>query len=565
MLDLSILGTYARFNPEAAGQRYADALSNAAASAIQFWKTDKARKIMDDYKKWSQVHPADTFDMDTETKKRLGGFDVEKAAAETLAGKKKAYMDAAPTDEVIDVEAPADELVEGFPGIDVDVTDPRNMPKGKPVSGLDPEIQLEAEAEADMEARRTAAQKRRQEYVDAWDEEKAAEEARAEAEAEYRRRLKTAQEEAQAAYDGLFDSPEARAEYEAGRERWNPFVGEGAGRRAKYDDERLYEVADAVRWYRPDLAEAIERRAEAAANRRAQMEARRAQMFSPQAVVQRAQIALDSAQRWYTQCVEALKGNEDNPVLQQRLRDAEARVLRATETYNQATAGFFGGDSGADVGGERPDIAAAVTEQAQLVKELLPRIGEFGSLDELLGAAREMGASNKSMDALRQAWKQRKDEELRVKSTEQRDKSLAQADVRNDIAQKNLQLKEEQIVKGEAGTGKGGIYSAENIAKAEGVVRSLKNGATLLSQQSALKDLGFDVQVDNATGGILIFRYGKKVAQGSPDAAIKYLQNVYLPAARTAQKQTGGNGQKTPKKPEERTEADFLAAIGGVE
>lgn len=565
MLDLSILGTYARFNPEAAGQRYADAISNAAASAIQFWKTDKARKIMDDYKKWSQVHPADTFDMDAETKKRLGGFDVEKTAADLLAGKKKTYMDAAPTDEVLDVEATADELVEGFPGIDVDVTDPRNMPKGKPVSGLDPEIQLEAEAEADMEARRAAAQKRRQEYVDAWDEEKAAKEARTEAEAEYRRRLETAREEAQAAYDGLFDSPEARAEYEAGRERWNPFVGEGAGRRAKYDDERLYEVADAVRWYRPDLAEAIERRAEAAANRRAQMEARRAQMFSPQAVVQRAQIALDSAQRWYTQCVEALKGNEDNPVLQQRLRDAEARVLRATETYNQATAGYFGGEPGADVGGERPDIAAAVTEQAQLVKELLPRIGEFGSLDELLGAAREMGASNKSMDALRQAWKQRVDEEQRKKSAEQRDKSLAQADVRNDIAQKNLQLKEEQIVKGEAGTGKGGIYSAENIAKAEGVVRSLRNGATLLSQQSALKDLGFDVQVDNATGGILIFRYGKKVAQGSPDAAIKYLENVYLPAARAAQKQTGGNGRKTPKKPEERTEADFWASVGGVE
>lgn len=555
MLDLSILGTYARFNPEAAGQRYADAISNAAASAIQFWKTDKARKIMDDYKKWSQVHPADTFDMDAETKKRLGGFDVEKAAAETLAGKKKAYMDAAPTDEVLDVEAPADELVEGFPGIDVDVTDPRNMPKGKPVSGLDPEIQIEeeleqrAEADTATEARRAAAQKRRQEYVDAWDEEKAAKEARTEAEAEYRRRLETAREEAQAAYDGLFDSPEARAEYEAGRERWNPFVGEGAGRRAKYDDERLYEVADAVRWYRPDLAAAIEQRAAQSAQRRMALEARRAQMFSPQAVMQRAQIALDAAVRRRDRIAAQLAGDENNENLQMQLRQAEAQVQAIQASYDKAFQGYFGADLGAGTEiGEGPDVVEAVTKQNRLVSELLPRIGEFETLEDYLEEARQLGASNKSLGALRQAWKQRFDEEQRAKSADQRDRALDQADERNDLAKRNLNLREIELKKAEVGIDKNGVYSDKNVEKAKSIAKDLRNGGEIKTHVSALRKLGYDVQFDNASGGFILFRYGKKVATVGPDDAIKWIEGSYLPEAAAARRRFAG-GENVVRKP----------------
>lgn len=538
LLDLSILGSASQINPDADGDRYAAAVSNAVTSGIGFWKTQKAKKLMDEYRKWSELTPADKFDMDSETQARMGDFDVAKDAEERFNRRKEEYFSKAPKVEDVKLtEAAPDEL-------------------NQPVSTLDPELQLDIDEQerADMaeeDARRIArAEKARADYEAGWNEEEARAAANDEAQAEYRRRLAEARKGAQEAYDALFESPEARAEYEEARKRVNPFTGEGADRRAKYDDERLYELADRVRWYRPDLAAAIEQRAAQSAQRRMALEARRAQMFSPQAVMQRAQIALDAAVRRRDRIAAQLAGDENNENLQNQLRQAEAQVQAIQASYDQAFQGYFGADIGAGAANsEGPDVVEAVTRQNRLVSELLPRIGEFASLADYLDEARKLGASNKSLGALRQAWKQRFDEEQRAKSADQRDRSLDQGDVRNANAKRALELRELEIAKKDAGVSAGGIYSQANISKAEGVVRALQNGQDLKTQVNALKSLGYDVQLDTASGGFILFRYGKKVAEVGAQDALRWLQNDYLPKAYEAQAKFAKKSAKKPAAP----------------
>lgn len=538
LLDLSILGSASQINPDAEGDRYAAAVSNAATSGIGFWKTQKAKKLMDEYRKWSELTPADKFDMDSETQARMGDFDVAKDAEERFNRRKEEYFSKAPKVEDVKLtEAAPDEL-------------------NQPVSTLDPELQLDIDEQerADMaeeDARRIArAEKARADYEAGWNEEEARAAAGAEAQAEYQRRLAQASRGAQEAYDALFDSPEARAEYEEVRKSISPFTGEGADRRAKFDDERLYELADRVRWYRPDLAAAIEQRAAQSAQRRMALEARRAQMFSPQAVMQRAQIALDAAVRRRDRIAAQLAGDENNENLQNQLRQAEAQVQAIQASYDQAFQGYFGAEIGAGAAnGEGPDVVEAVTRQNRLVSELLPRIGEFASLADYLDEARKLGASNKSLGALRQAWKQRFDEEQRAKSADQRDRSLDQGDVRNANAKRALDLRELEIAKKDAGVSAGGIYSQANISKAEGVVRALQNGQDLKTQVNALKSLGYDVQLDTASGGFILFRYGKKVAEVGAQDALRWLQNDYLPKAYEAQSKFAKKSAGKPAAP----------------
>jgi len=546
LLDLSILGSTSQINPDAEGDRYAAAVANAVTSGIGFWKTQKAKKLMDEYRKWSELTPADKFDMDAETQARMGDFDVAKDAGERFNRRKEEYFSKAPKVEDVKLtEAATDEL-------------------NQPVSTLDPELQLDIDEQerADMaeeDARRVArAEKARADYESGWNEEEARAAANAEAQAEYQRRLAQARRGAQEAYDALFDSPEARAEYEEVRKSISPFTGSGAERRAKFDDERLYELADRVRWYRPDLAAAIEQRAAQSAQRRMALEARRAQMFSPQAVMQRAQIALDAAVRRRDRIAAQLAGDENNENLQNQLRQAEAQVQAIQASYDQAFQGYFGADIGSGAAnGEGPDVVEAVTRQNRLVSELLPRIGEFASLADYLDEARKLGASNKSLGALRQAWKQRFDEEQRAKSADQRDRSLDQGDVRNANAKRALELRELEIAKKDAGVSAGGIYSQANISKAEGVVRALQNGQDLKTQVNALKSLGYDVQLDTASGGFILFRYGKKVAEVGAQDALRWLQNDYLPKAYEAQ-------SKFAKKSAEKPAAPAATADGEV-
>ena len=194
-------------------------------------------------------------------------------------------------------------------------------------------------------------------------------------------------------------------------------------------------------------------------------------------------------------------------------------------------------------------MAKASIEQNRLVSELLPRIGEFETLEDYLEEARQLGASNKSLGSLRQAWKQKNDEELRKRSADARDRSLDQSDVRNANAKRALDIREEEIAKKDEGTAAGGIYSKANISKAEGVVRALQNGQDLKTQISALKSLGYDVQLDTASGGFILFRYGKKVAEVGAQDALRWLQNDYLPKANEAQKRAANRKKPAPKTP----------------
>lgn len=528
LLDLSILGSASQINPDAEGDRYAAAVSNAATSGSGFWKTQKAKKLMDEYRKWSELTPADKFDMDAEIAKRMGGFDAAKDAEDQYKKAYENYVSGAP----VVPEIPEGLTKENSPAWRDNVT-------GE--SGSD---------WADAVAARDAGQKARDEYLAKWDEKTNRDIFAKQAQAEYNRRLAQARRGAQEAYDALFDSPEARAEYEEARKSISPFTGEGADRRAKFDDERLYELADRVRWYRPDLAAALEQRAAQSAQRRMALEARRAQMFSPQAVMQRAQIALDAAVRRRDRIAAQLAGDENNENLQNQLRQAEAQVQAIQASYDQAFQGYFGADIGAGAAnGEGPDVVEAVTRQNRLVSELLPRIGEFASLADYLDEARKLGASNKSLGALRQAWKQRFDEEQRAKSADQRDRSLDQGDVRNANAKRALELRELEIAKKDAGVSAGGIYSQANISKAEGVVRALQNGQDLKTQVNALKSLGYDVQLDTASGGFILFRYGKKVAEVGAQDALRWLQNDYLPKAYEAQAKFAKKSAKKPAVP----------------
>ena len=77
LLDLSILNNIRAINPERSGAEMAQRFADLAGAGLNAWKTEKARKILEDYKKWSGETDADRFDMDAEVAKRMGGFNVD--------------------------------------------------------------------------------------------------------------------------------------------------------------------------------------------------------------------------------------------------------------------------------------------------------------------------------------------------------------------------------------------------------------------------------------------------------------------------------------------------------
>ena len=494
LLDFSILNTVRGIDPERSAAEMAQRVSDALGAGVNAWKTDKARKILEDYRKWSGETEADRFDMDAEIAKRMGGFDVSKDAEDRY---QKAYA---------------------------------NYTQGAPVV---PEGGDAAERDA---------------YLAKWDEKTNRDILTKQAQAEYDRRLAEAKRGAQEAFDALYPDAASWDEYRAARERWNPYVGEGQNRRAKYDDEKLYEAADAIRWYRPDIAAELDARAKNAFDRRTQLEMYQAKMFNPLSRMERAQSAFNSAAVRLREAEARLASDRTNPMFKQQYESALSTFNMAQDALNEAQNAYFGAEGRAPAG-EPGEAANLATGQLALVEEMAQELDKFGSLDELMAEAAKRGLNKKGRDELRTIWTQRVGER-------QRETQLAQGERRLNQADRDFALKETQYNEGKRGTGVGGQYSDANVQTARNIAAALKNGGDVKPYADDLKKLGFTVEVNPVTGSLLIIRGTKKYSANSADEIVSWIENTYLPAAEAARasapaapaKPGNGNGG-APAKP----------------
>ena len=519
LLDLSILNNIRAINPERSGAEMAQRFADLAGAGLNAWKTEKARKILEDYRKWSGETDADRFDMDAEVAKRMGGFNVDDDAEKRYQQAYQRYMQGAPA-EVADATDDENKLID------------ESLAAGT----ISPELAAKI-------AERKNAQKARADYLAAWDEKTNRDLLTKQAQAEYDRRMAEAKRGAQEAYDNLYPDAESWNEYRAARERWNPYTGEGADRRAKFDDERLYEAADAIRWYRPDIAADLEQRAKAAFDKRAQRDLYQAKMFNPLSRMERAQSAFNSAAVRLREAEARLAGDRENPMFKAQYESALSTFNLAQSALNEAQNAYFG-ESGAEPTGTPGDAAALATGQLKLVEDMTQEIGNFGTLDELMAEAARRGLNKKGRDELRTIWTQRVGERQKEQQLQQGERRLAQAD-------RDYRLKETQYDEGKRGTGVGGQYSDANVQTARNIAAGLRNGGDVKSYVSDLKKIGFDVEINPVTGSIFIVRGTKKYAANSRDEVINWIESTYLPAAEAARKNTGattGGGKTTTPK-----------------
>jgi len=494
LLDFSILNTVRGIDPERSAAEMAQRVSDALGAGVNAWKTDKARKILEDYRKWSGETEADRFDMDAEIAKRMGGFDASKDAEDRYQAAFANYQQGAPV-----------------------------VPEGGDTAARDA-------------------------YLAAWDEQATRAILAKQAQAEHDRRLAEAKRGAQEAFDALYPDAASWDEYRAARERWNPYVGEGKNRRAKYDDEKLYEAADAIRWYRPDIASELDARAKNAFDRRTQLEMYQAKMFNPLSRMERAQSAFNSAAVRLREAEARLASDRTNPMFKQQYETALSTFNMAQDALNEAQNAYFGAEGRAPAG-EPGEAANLATGQLALVEEMAQELDKFGSLDELMAEAAKRGLNKKGRDELRTIWTQRVGER-------QREAQLAQGQRRLDQADRDFALKETQYTEGKRGTGIGGQYSDANVQTARNIAAALKNGGDVKPYADDLKKLGFTVEVNPVTGSLLIIRGTKKYSANSADEIVSWIENTYLPAAEAARasapaapaKPGNGNGG-APAKP----------------
>lgn len=489
-LDLSILGNVTRnLDPYRAGQEMADRFVGLADAGLNAWRTDKARRLIDDYRRWSTVQDADRFDMDAEIAKRMGDYNVDDDAEKRYQAAFANYQQGAPV-----------------------------VPEGGDTAARDA-------------------------YLAAWDEKKTRDIVSKQAQAELAKRMAEAKADAESAYNGLFADENARAEYEEARKRWTPWTGTGADRRAKFDDERLYELAEAVRWYRPDLAADLEKRAEASANRRNQLDLVKARNFSPLAIMERAQSAYNAASVRLREAWERLQQDPENAVLQEEYNRAAARAQQAGTAWENASNAYFGGN-GAQ-GGANENPADAVVVQQRLLSEFTPRVGEYETLDALLKDAQAAGLNKKGLDGLRTIWNQRVQErqnEARIR--------IAEANAAN--ATRNTNLNEKKYADATKGTDAAGAYSPANVSKAESILANLEAGADPKPYAEDLKRLGFRMEIQRIGGNLILVHAGKDISANSSAEIAKWLRDTYLPTARKAQGSApgaSGSSSTSPNSP----------------
>ena len=488
-LNLSILNSATRnIDPERSGAELAQRVADLTAAGLNAWKTEKAKQILEDYRKWSGETAADRFDMDAEVAKRMGGFNVDDDAEKRYQQALERYQQGAPV-----------------------------VQDGEPTTARD-------------------------EYLAKWDEQLNRDILRKQAQAEYDKRLGAAKADAQAAFDAIYPDADSWAEYRAARQRWNPYVGEGADRRAKFDDERLFEAADAIRWYRPDVAADLEKRGAAAREQRAARELYQAKMFNPLSRMERAQSAFNSAAVRLREAEARLASDRTNPMFKAQYESALSTFNLAQDALNEAQGAYFG-TTGQAPSAQPGDAADMATGQLAMVEDLAQHVAEFASLDELMAEAARRGLNKKGRDELRQIWTQRVGERQKERQLEQGDRRLAQTD-------RDYKLKETQYDEGKRGTAVGGQYSDANVQTARNIAAGLRSGGDVKTYASDLKKLGFDVEVNPITGNLLLVRGTKKYSANSPAEVIRWIEGTYLPAAAAARGTgAGSRGAQGAKQP----------------
>lgn len=492
-LNLSILNSATRnIDPERSGAELAQRVADLTAAGLNAWKTEKAKQILEDYRKWSGETAADRFDMDAEVAKRMGGFNVDDDAEKRYQQAFERYQQGAPV-----------------------------VQDGEPTTARD-------------------------EYLAKWDEQLNRDILRKQAQAEYDKRLGAAKADAQAAFDAIYPDAASWDEYRAARQRWNPYTGEGADRRAKFDDERLFEAADAIRWYRPDVAADLEKRGAAAREQRAARELYQAKMFNPLSRMERAQSAFNSAAVRLREAEARLASDRTNPMFKAQYESALSTFNLAQDALNEAQGAYFG-TTGQAPSAQPGDAADLATGQLAMVEDLAQHVAEFASLDELMAEAARRGLNKKGRDELRQIWTQRVGERQKERQLEQGDRRLAQTD-------RDYRLKETQYDEGKRGTAVGGQYSDANVQTARNIAAGLRAGGDVKTYASDLKKLGFDVEVNPITGNLLLVRGTKKYSANSPAEVIRWIEGTYLPAAEAARgssagKAPGSRGAQGAKQP----------------
>ena len=488
-LNLSILNSATRnIDPERSGAELAQRVADLTAAGLNAWKTEKAKQILEDYRKWSGETAADRFDMDAEVAKRMGGFNVDDDAEKRYQQAFERYQQGAPV-----------------------------VQDGEPTTARD-------------------------EYLAKWDEQLNRDILRKQAQAEYDKRLGAAKADAQAAFDAIYPDAASWDEYRAARQRWNPYVGEGADRRAKFDDERLFEAADAIRWYRPDVAADLEKRGAAAREQRAARELYQAKMFNPLSRMERAQSAFNSAAVRLREAEARLASDRTNPMFKAQYESALSTFNLAQDALNEAQGAYFW-TTGQATSAQPGDAADLATGQLAMVEDLAQHVAEFASLDELMAEAARRGLNKKGRDELRQIWTQRVGERQKERQLEQGDRRLAQTD-------RDYKLKETQYDEGKRGTAVGGQYSDANVQTARNIAAGLRAGGDVKTYASDLKKLGFDVEVNPITGNLLLVRGTKKYSANSPAEVISWIEGTYLPAAAAARGTgAGSRGAQGAKQP----------------
>lgn len=488
-LNLSILNSATRnIDPERSGAELAQRVADLTAAGLNAWKTEKAKQILEDYRKWSGETAADRFDMDAEVAKRMGGFNVDDDAEKRYQQAFERYQQGAPV-----------------------------VQDGEPTTARD-------------------------EYLAKWDEQLNRDILRKQAQAEYDKRLGAAKADAQAAFDNLYPDADSWAEYRAARQRWNPYTGEGADRRVKFDDERLFEAAEAIRWYRPDVAADLEKRGAAAREQRAARELYQAKMFNPLSRMERAQSAFNSAAVRLREAEARLASDRTNPMFKAQYESALSTFNLAQDALNEAQGAYFG-TTGQAPSAQPGDAADLATGQLAMVEDLAQHVAEFASLDELMAEAARRGLNKKGRDELRQIWTQRVGERQKERQLEQGDRRLAQTD-------RDYKLKETQYDEGKRGTAVGGQYSDANVQTARNIAAGLRAGGDVKTYASDLKKLGFDVEVNPITGNLLLVRGTKKYSANSPAEVIRWIEGSYLPAAQAARGNgAGSRGAQGAKQP----------------
>lgn len=520
-LNLSILNSATRnIDPERSGAELAQRVADLTAAGLNAWKTEKAKQILEDYRKWSGETAADRFDMDAEVAKRMGGFNVDDDAEKRYQQAFERYQQGAPVVPEIPEGATRENSVHWL-----------NEKTGESGNAFDQAV-----------AARDAAQKERDAYLAKWDEQLNRDILRKQAQAEYDKRLGAAKADAQAAFDNLYPDADSWAEYRAARQRWNPYTGEGADRRAKFDDERLFEAADAIRWYRPDVAADLEKRGAAAREQRAARELYQAKMFNPLSRMERAQSAFNSAAVRLREAEARLASDRTNPMFKAQYESALSTFNLAQDALNEAQGAYFG-TTGQATSAQPGDAADLATGQLAMVEDLAQHVSEFTSLDELMAEAARRGLNKKGRDELRQIWTQRVGERQKERQLEQGDRRLAQTD-------RDYKLKETQYDEGKRGTAVGGQYSDANVQTARNIAAGLRAGGDVKTYASDLKKLGFDVEVNPITGNLLLVRGTKKYSANSPAEVIRWIEGSYLPAAAAARGTgAGSRGAQGAKQP----------------